>query len=187
MLSNTRFFLDVLRSNVRKYSFFLISSLMLTTLVFFKPPHHTCSEITRFFWKTVQKNYKMILQKVKYGDGKNEKCDFRGWIYNFWITFWYFFWKKAKDPPKLQFWHFFCEICNFGGCFYNFFGIMIGEMGENSFIYSLKNYQKILEKCKMSFWSFKNKNWTFRGSFGNFRVIFSFFLIFLSFLIYFFL
>jgi hypothetical protein len=29
-------------------------------------------------------------------------------------------------------------------------------------------YQKILEKCEMSFCSSENKNWTFRGSFGNF-------------------
>jgi len=37
------------------------------------------------------------------------------------------------------------------------------------------NYQKILEKCEMSFRSFKNKNWTFRGSFGNLSTFFAFY------------
>jgi hypothetical protein len=59
---------------------------------------------------------------------------------------------------------------------------MFGEMGENSFGYSRKNYQKILEKREMSFYSSENKNWTFRGSFGNFSEIFSFFLDFFLFL-----
>ena len=39
------------------------------------------------------------------------------------------------------------------------------------------NYQKILEKCEMSFRSSENKNWTFRGSFGNFSLVFLGFLI----------
>jgi len=42
---------------------------------------------------------------------------------------------------------------------------MFGEMGENSFGYFRKKYQKILEKREMSFYSSENKNWTFRGSF----------------------
>ena len=73
MLSTTRFFFDVLPTSVTKCSFFFDSSLMLTSLVFFKPPYDECSEITRFFlkcakikWKNAGKsleNYQKIPEK----------------------------------------------------------------------------------------------------------------------------
>ena len=92
-----------------------------------------------FFWEMWKiknvKNVKMILQKVKYGDIENQKCDFRGWFYKFVGTSWYFFKKITKRSSKFAFFVKKYEICDFGGWFDNFRTFcccfVFGEMGEN--------------------------------------------------------
>ena len=73
MLSITRFFFTALLTSVTKCSFFFGSSLMLTPLVFFKPPYDECSEITRFFRKVRKNKMKKCRKKLR---------------------------KLPKDPPK---------------------------------------------------------------------------------------
>jgi hypothetical protein len=65
MVSTTRFFFAALPTSVTKYSFFLGRTLMLTPLVFFKPPYDECSEIARFFQKVRKNKMKKMPEKVK--------------------------------------------------------------------------------------------------------------------------
>lgn len=90
----------------------------------------------------------------------------------------YFCKKIIKRSPEIAILVKKYENCDFGGSFDNFpyfLLIFFGEMGENSFGYYRKNYQKILEKREMSFCSSENKNWTFRESFCNFYSLSRFF------------
>ena len=124
MVSDTRFFFVVLLTMVRKHSFFSSSSLMQRPLVFFKPPYDECSAFTRFFggsWKIKTSNIcKTILQKAKYGDDENIKCDFRGWFYKFVIKVGYFIRNNIKRSPEIAILVKKNEICDFRGSFGNF-------------------------------------------------------------------
>ena len=88
------------------------------------------------------------------------------------------FQKKMSKKRIFIFWNFFFKM-KIGHLFLSIFEIikkvlktkklsifsislkLFGEM-ENDRLTD-KNYKKILKKCEMSFWSFKNKNWTFWG------------------------
>ena len=124
MVSDTRFFFTVLLTMVRKHSFFLRSSLMQRPLVFFKPPYDECSAFTRFFggsWKIKTSNIcKTILQKAKYGDDENIKCDFRWWFYKFVIKVGYFIRNNIKRSTEIAILVKKNEICDFRGSFGNF-------------------------------------------------------------------
>ena len=151
----TRFFIDALRRMQRFYSFFWE------------------------MWKIKNvKNVKTILQKVKYGDIENQKCNFRGWFYKFVGISGYFFKKITKRSSKFAFFVKKYEICDFGGWFDKLSAFFVASFRwngwESSPFYS-NFYQKIPEKREMSFCSSENKNWTFRGSFDIF--FYSFFLV----------
>jgi len=128
-----------------------------------------------FFWNKIKlKIIKWPSRKWKMAIKKTE-LRFSRMILQFRWNFCIFFKKKAKRSPEIAISVKKYEICIFGGSFC-FFCLIILVKWERMVAILLEkipiNYQKILEKCKMSFCSSENKNWTFRGSFDKFSAFF---------------
>ena len=131
----------------------------------------------------MQRNYSFFLKKIKI---KNIKRSSKKWNIammktknaNFeddfiiFLEFLNIFLEKSKKILRNR------DSCKknenryFGGSFCNFLWHFSVKWELIVSFITEKKYQKILEKCEMSFYSFKNKKWTFRGSFNNFTRFF---------------
>ena len=86
----------------------------------------------------------MILQKVKYGDIENTKCEFRGWFYKLVVKVGYFFIKIIKRSPEFAILVKKYEIGDFGGSFDKSSVFFVDSFRWNGWEY-LRFYSK---KCR---------------------------------------
>ncbi len=113
----------------------------------------------------------MTLQKLKYGDNENKKCDFRGWFHNFVEILFLKAEKLSKHPPNLPISYFFTKIAISDDLLINFRPCLLfifGEMGENSYRFIQKiidNLSKDPRKTRNEFSLVRKQELDFSGIF----------------------
>ena len=112
------FFLNRLTNQRVKSLVFLRQLAYAATTRFFTLALRCMQQKYSFFSKKREiKRVKTILQKVKYDDIENTKCEFRGCFYNLVVKVGYFFRKIIKRSPENAILVKKYEILDFGGSF----------------------------------------------------------------------